>query len=115
MDEELQLLIENIGLIYNFGSKLMKKIVIKPFSYKVLMDKKILWNHYMKKLDNIEKSKISEKWLNQLSIFVQKCYKEFVNIPQIKKLYLILKSKNKINDDKEIFLNITIFTAMMKY
>ena len=34
-DEQLQLLIENIGFIYNSHSSIIKKIVKKPFSYKV--------------------------------------------------------------------------------
>ena len=102
-DEQLQLLIENIGLIYNFHSSIIKKIVKKPFSYKVLVEKIFIWNHYMDTLDNVGKAKIIEKWLNQLTIFAEKCYNEFMNIKQVKKIYLILKEKNKINEDQDIF------------
>ena len=103
-DEQLQLLIENIGFIYNSHSSIIRKIVKKPFSYKVFMDKVFLWTHYMDKLDNVEKSKVLEKWLNQLKIFSEKCYEEFMNIKQVKKMYLILKEKNKINENEDIFL-----------
>ena len=58
----------------------------------------------MDKLDNVGKSKVLEKWLNQLKIFSEKCYEEFMNINQVKKMYLILKEKNKINDNEDIFL-----------
>ena len=102
-DEQLELLIENIALIYNFRSSIIKKIVKKPFSYKVLVEKLFLWNYYMDKLDNVGKAKIIDKWLNQLSIFSKKCYDEFMNIKQVKKMYLIFKEKNKINEDQDIF------------
>ena len=104
IDEQLKLLIENIGFIYNSHSSIIRKIVKNPFSSKVFMDKLFLWNHYMDKLDDVGKSKILEKWLNQLKIFAEKCYEEFVNIKQVKKMYLILKERNKINDNEDIFL-----------
>ena len=103
-DEQLQLLIENIGLIYNFHSSIIKKIVKKPFSYKVLVDKMLLWQHYMEILDNVGKAQILEKWLNQLLIFSEKCYKEFMKIKQIKKAYLIFEEKKRINEDMPIVM-----------
>ena len=108
-DEQLQLLIENIGFIYNTRSSIIRKIVKKPFSYKVFLDKILLWNHYMDKLDNVGKAKVLEKWLNQLKIFSEKCFEEFMNIKQVKQMYLILKEKNKINDNEDIFLKYNKF------
>ncbi len=105
-DEQLKLLIENIGFIYNSHSSIIRKIVKKPFSSKVFLDKLFLWSHYIEKLDDVGKSKVLEKWLNQLKIFAEKCYEEFINIKQVKKMYLILKEKNKINDNEDILLKL---------
>ena len=103
-DEQLKLLIENIGFIYNSHSSIIRKIVKRPFSYKVFFDKLLLWSYYMDELDDVGKSKVLEKWLNQLKIFAEKCYEEFMNIKQVKKMFLILKAKNKINENEDIFL-----------
>ena len=53
------------------NSSIIRKIVKKPFSYKVFLDKILLWNHYMDILDKVGKAKVLEKWLNQLKIFLQ--------------------------------------------
>ena len=105
LNDELELLVNNSFLLYN-RKPLIKKIVKKPISTKVLSEKIALWKYYIKDLSNEEKAHLIRKLLFYIEKFTNNCYEQFFEIKEIKEAYNLIITKNLIdikeNNEKEI-------------
>lgn len=77
----------------------MKNIVKNPLSTKALEEKLLLWKYYIKDLSKEEKAKLIRKLIKYLEKFSERCYNEFLRISEVSKAYILLKSKDIIDDN----------------
>ena len=98
-DKELIKLIENSFLLYN-RRQIIKNIVKKPYSTKVLEEKILIWKYYIKNLTSDEKALLVRKLLYYIGKFSEKVYEEFINIKEISDAYFIFKTKGRIDKEK---------------
>ena len=99
LDKELIKLIENSFLLYN-RRDIIRNIVKKPYSTKILEEKILLWKYYIKNLNKDEKALLIRKLLYYIGKFSEKIYKEFINFKEISKAYNIFSEKGKIEKDE---------------
>ena len=99
-DKELIKLIENSFLLYN-RRQIIKNIVKKPYSTKVLEEKILIWKYYIKNLTSDEKALLVRKLLYYIGKFSEKVYEEFINIKEISDAYFIFKTKGRIDKEKD--------------
>ena len=97
IDKELIKIIENSFLLYN-RRQIMRNLVKKPYSTKVLEEKILLWKYYIKNISKEEKALLLRKLLYYLGKFSEKIYTEFINSKEISKTFFIflLKKRKKI-------------------
>ena len=100
LDRELIKLIENSFLLYN-RRQIIKNIVKKPYSTKILEEKILLWKYYIKNLTSDEKALLVRKLLYYIGKFSEKVYEEFINIKEISNAYFIFKTKGKLYKEKD--------------
>jgi len=100
LDRELIKLIENSFLLYN-RRQIIKNIVKKPYSTKILEEKILLWKYYIKNLASDEKALLVRKLLYYIGKFSEKVYEEFINIKEISNAYFIFKTKGKLYKEKD--------------
>ena len=100
LDKELIKLIENSFLLYN-RRQIIKNVVKKPYSTKVLEEKILLWKYYIKNLTNDEKALLVRKLLYYIGKFSEKVYEEFINIKEISNAYFLFSKKGKIDKKKD--------------
>ena len=100
LDRELIKLIENSFLLYN-RRQIIKNIVKKPYSTKILEEKILLWKYYIKNLTSDEKVLLVRKLLYYIGKFSEKVYEEFINIKEISNAYFIFKTKGKLYKEKD--------------
>ena len=100
LDRELIKLIENSFLLYN-RRQIIKNIVKKPYSTKILEEKILLWKYYIKNLTSDEKALLVRKLLYYIGKFSEKVYEEFINIKEISNAYFIFKTKAKLYKEKD--------------
>ena len=99
-DRELIKLIENSFLLYN-RRQIIKNIVKKPYSTKILEEKILLWKYYIKNLTSDEKALLVRKLLYYIGKFSEKVYEEFINIKEISNAYFMFKTKGKLYKEKD--------------
>ena len=99
LEKELEILINNAFLLYNRG-KIIRNIVKKPLSTKVLEEKILIWKYYIKDLSKEEISHLIRKLLYYIDKFSKVCYEEFLKINEVSNAYLLLSLNETINDDK---------------
>ena len=97
IDKELIKIIENSFLLYN-RRQIMRNLVKKPYSTKVLEEKILLWKYYIKNISKEEKALLLRKLLYYIGKFSEKIYTEFINSKEISKTFFIflLKKRKKI-------------------
>ena len=102
IDKELIKIIENSFLLYN-RRQIMRNLVKKPYSTKVLEEKILLWKYYIKNISKEEKALLLRKLLYYLGKFSEKIYTEFINSKEISKTFFIflLKKGKKFENKKE--------------
>ena len=100
LDKELIKLIENSFLLYN-RRQIIRNIVKKPYSTKVLEEKLLLWKYYIKNRSKDEKALLVRKLLYFIGKFSEKVYSEFINIKEISKAYCLFLLKGKIDKTKD--------------
>ena len=100
LDKELIKLIENSFLLYN-RRQIIRNIVKKPYSTKVLEEKLLLWKFYIKNRAKDEKALLVRKLLYFIGKFSEKVYSEFINIKEISKAYCLFLLKGKIDKTKD--------------
>ena len=98
LDKELIKLIENSFLLYN-RRPIMRNLVKKPYSTKVLEEKILIWKYYIKNLTKDEKALLIRKLLYYIGKFSEKLYSEFIGIKEISKAYFIFLLKGRIKKD----------------
>ena len=94
VDKELIRLIENTFLLYN-RRQIIRNLVKKPYSTKVLEEKILLWKYYIKNLSKEEKALLLRKLLYYIGKFSENLYSEFINIKEISKTFFIFLLKGK--------------------
>ena len=101
IDKELIRLIENSFLLYN-RRPVIRNIVKKPFSTKVLEERILLWKYLIKSFSKDEKALLIRKLLYYLGKVSERVYEEFIQIKEISQAYLKFKLKGRICKDKSI-------------
>ena len=120
LDEELIKIIENSFLLYN-RRQIIRNIVIKPYSTKILKEKILLWKYYIKGLKEDEKALLLRKLLYYIGKFTEKVYKEFIKVKEISKAYLIFLLNGKIEKKKnmtDVYMfwnNFYMFSSLLGY
>ena len=103
LNKELELLVENAFLLYN-RREVIRNIVQKPISTKILEEKLLLWKFYVKDLSKEETANLIRKLLYYIDKFSKKCYKEFLKIKEVSNAYFLLILHKKINTN-QTFMN----------
>jgi len=101
IDKELIRLIENSFLLYN-RRPVIRNIVKKPFSTKVLEERILLWKYLIKSFSKDEKALLIRKLLYYLGKVSERIYEEFIQIKEISQAYLKFKLKGRIYEGKSI-------------
>ena len=101
IDKELIRLIENSFLLYN-RRPVIRNIVKKPFSTKVLEERILLWKYLIKNFSKDEKALLIRKLLYYLGKVSERIYEEFIQIKEIAQAYLQFKLKGRIHEGKSI-------------
>ena len=107
LDKELIRLIENSFLLYN-RRQIIRNIVKKPFSTRILEERILLWKHYIKNITKEEKTLLLRKLLYYIGKFSEKVYEEFINIKEISQAYTKFLANGKISkkeDKNDIWFN----------
>ena len=100
VDKELKKIIENAFLLFN-RRQIIRNIVKKPFSTKVLEEKILLWKHYIKSLSKEERALLIRKLLYYIGKFSELIYEEFLKIKEISNAYILFLLKGKIRKKEE--------------
>ena len=98
LDKELIKIIENSFLLYN-RRPIIRNIIKKPYSTKVLEEKILIWKFYIKSLTKDEKALLLRKLLYYIGKCSEKIYEEFIRTKEISKAYFIFKLKDRISKD----------------
>ena len=104
IDKELIRLIENSFLLYN-RRPVIRNIVKKPFSTKVLEEKILLWKYLIKNLSKDEKALLIRKLIYYIGKFSERIYDEFIQIKEISLAYFKFKLKGRIYDKNNLIRN----------
>ena len=104
IDKELIRLIENSFLLYN-RRPVIRNIVKKPFSTKVLEERILLWKYLIKSFSKDEKALLIRKLLYYIGKFSKRIYEEFIQIKEISLAYFKFKLKGRIHENKNIIIN----------
>ena len=104
IDKELIRLIENSFLLYN-RRPVIRNIVKKPFSTKVLEERILLWKYLIKSFSKDEKALLIRKLLYYIGKFSERIYDEFIQIKEISLAYYKFKLKGRIYEKKNIIRN----------
>lgn len=87
-------------MLYN-RRQIIRNIVKKPFSTKVLEEKILLWKYYIKNITKEEKTLFLRKLLYYIGKFSEKAYEEFINIKEISQAYIKFLAHGKIDKKKD--------------
>ena len=87
-------------MLYN-RRQIIRNIVKKPFSTKVLEEKILLWKYYIKNIAKEEKTLFLRKLLYYIGKFSEKAYEEFINIKEISQAYIKFLAHGKIDKKKD--------------
>ena len=104
IDKELIRLIENSFLLYN-RRPVIRNIVKKPFSTKVLEERILLWKYLIKSFSKDEKALLIRKLLYYIGKFSERIYDEFIQIKEISLAYFKFKLKGRIYDKNNLIRN----------
>ena len=101
VDKELIRLIENAFLLYN-RRPVIRNIVKKPFSTKVLEERILLWKYLIKDFSKDEKALLIRKLLYYIGKVSERIYEEFIKYKEISQAYSKYKSEGRIHDSQII-------------
>ena len=102
--KELIRLIESSFLLYN-RRPVIRNIVKKPFSTKVLEERILLWKYLIKNFSKDEKALLIRKLLYYIGKFSERIYEEFIKIKEISQAYFKFKLKGRIDNKNSIVIN----------
>ena len=96
-DKELIQFIENLFLLYNNKSPILRKIVKKPFSLALVEEKLYLWHYYIRSSSREKNALLMRKLLYYIGKFSEKIFKEFIKVKEISAALFIFLSNGKLD------------------
>ena len=101
-DKELIKIIENSFLLYN-RRPIIRNIVKRPYSTRILEEKILLWKYYINNSTNDEKALLFRKLLYFIGKFSEKIYEEFIKVKEISQAYSIFLLRGRIDKKDKRF------------